>query len=33
MVSGFFTSPCDHERMSCGLASEMRTAPKSLMRS
>jgi len=24
MVSGFFTSPCDHERILSGEASEMR---------
>src|SRR5262249_35560159 len=26
MVSGFFTSPCDHSRIFSGLASEMRIA-------
>src|SRR4051794_20930091 len=26
MVSGFFTSPCDHSRILSGLASEMRIA-------
>ena len=26
MVSGFFTSPCDHCRILSGLASEMRMA-------
>ncbi len=26
MVSGFFTSPCDHWRILSGLASEMRIA-------
>src|ERR1041384_4791410 len=28
MVSGFFTSPCDHSRIFSGLASEMRMAEK-----
>src|SRR6185369_12472110 len=28
MVSGFFTSPCDHERILSGDASEMRMALK-----
>jgi len=28
MVSGFFTSPCDHERILSGEASEMRMALK-----
>src|SRR5690242_2653862 len=28
MVSGFFTSPCDHSRIFSGLASEMRMALK-----
>src|SRR5687768_17550954 len=28
MVSGFFTSPCDHSRIFSGLASEMRIALK-----
>jgi hypothetical protein len=33
MVSGFFTSPKDHERMSFGDARVMRTEEKSLTRS
>src|SRR5262245_41001034 len=28
MVSGFFTSPCDHSRIFSGLASEIRIAEK-----
>ncbi len=28
MVSGFFTSPCDHCRILSGLASEIRMAEK-----
>jgi hypothetical protein len=28
MVSGFFTSPCDHCRIFSGLASEIRMAEK-----
>src|SRR5262245_39438952 len=30
MVSGFFTSPCDHSRMSSAVASPMRSSSKKL---